>query len=120
MVPVTHGDGLIDRLRALSPDGVDAFIDTFGDDYIRLAADLGVPRDRIEAIIAFQAVQDYGVESEGSSTAPTPEILSEMANLVASGRITAPTANTHPLHQVRDAYEQFERRHTLGKIVLIP
>ena len=87
VTPVAYGEGLLDRIRALAPEGVDAFIDTFGDDYIRLAIDLGVPRDRIETIIAFQAAQEYGVKSEGSSTASTPEVLSEMADLVASGRI---------------------------------
>ncbi len=120
VIPVTYGDGLIDRIRALSPSGVDAFIDTFGDDYIRLAIDLGVPKDRVETIIAFQAAQEYGVKSEGSATASTPEILGEMANLVASGRIAIPIARSYPLDQVRDAYEELEKRHTLGKIVLIP
>lgn len=120
VIPVTYGDGLVDRIRDLSPNGVDAFIDTFGDEYIRLAIDLGVPKDRIETIIAFQAAQEYGIKSEGSSTASTPEILSEMADLVASGRITVPIANSYPLDEVRDAYEELERRHTLGKIVLIP
>lgn len=120
VIPVAYGDGLLDRIRALSPNGVDAFIDTFGDDYIRLAIDLGIARDRIETIIDFQAAQEYGIKSEGSSTASTPAILSEMANLVASGRITVPIARTYPLEQVRDAYEELEMRHTLGKIVLIP
>ena len=119
-IPVSYGDGLIDRIGVLSPNGVDAFIDTFGDDYIRLAIDLGVPKDRIETIIAFQAAQEHGVKTEGSSTASTPEILSEMADLVASGRIAVPIANTYPLDQVREAYQELEQRHTLGKIVLIP
>ncbi len=120
VTPVAYGEGLPDRIRALAPEGVDAFIDTFGDDYIRLATDLGVPRDRIETIIAFQAAQEYGVKSEGSSTASTPEVLSEMANLVASGRIVVPIAATFPLDQARQAYAELERRHTLGKIVLLP
>ena len=72
VIPVTYGDGLVDRIRDLSPNGVDAFIDTFGDEYIRLAIDLGVPKDRIETIIAFQAAQEYGIKSEGSSTASPP------------------------------------------------
>ena len=42
-----------------------------------------------------------------------------MANLVASGRITVPIAASYPLDQVREAYEELERRHTLGKIVLM-
>ncbi len=120
VTPVAYGEDLADRIRALAPEGVNAFIDTFGDDYIRLAIDLGVPRDRIETIIAFQAAQEYGVKSEGSSTASTPEVLSEMASLVASGRIELPITATYPLDQAREAYAELERRHTLGKIVLLP
>lgn len=118
--PVAYGEGLIDRIKALAPEGVDAFIDTFGDDYIRLAIDLGVPRDRIETIIVFQAAQEYGVKSEGSSTASTSEVLGEVANLVAEGGIGVPIAATFPLDQVQEAYAELERRHTLGKIVLLP
>jgi NADPH2:quinone reductase len=120
VTPVAYGEGLLDRIKSLARGGVDAFIDTFGDDYIRLAIDLGVPRDRIETIIAFQAAQEYGVKSEGSSTASTPEILSEVANLVASGRIAVPIAATYPLDQVREAYTELEQHHALGKIVLLP
>ncbi len=119
VTPVAYGEGLVSRIEALAPDGVDAFIDTFGDDYVRLAVDLGVPRDRIETIIAFQAAQEYGVKSEGSSTASSPEVLREVANLVAEGRIEVPVAATFPLDQVQEAYAELELRHTLGKIVLL-
>jgi len=120
VMPVAYGAGLLDRIRAQAPEGVDAFIDTFGEDYIHLAIDLGVPRDRIETIIAFEAAQEYGVKSEGSSTASTPEVLSEMARLVASGDIEMPIVAAYPLDQVQEAYAKLERRHTLGKIVLLP
>ena len=53
-------------------------------------------------------------------TASTPEILTEMADLVASGAIEIPIAATYPLARVADAFEELERRHTRGKIVLIP
>jgi NADPH:quinone reductase-like Zn-dependent oxidoreductase len=43
-----------------------------------------------------------------------------MAGLVASGAIDVPIAATFPLDQVAQAFEQLERRHTRGKIVLIP
>ena len=43
-----------------------------------------------------------------------------MAGLVASGRIELPIAATYPLERVKDAYAELERRHTHGKIVLIP
>jgi NADPH:quinone reductase-like Zn-dependent oxidoreductase len=120
VTPVTYGQGVADRVRAIAPDGVDAFIDTFGEEYIHLAVELGVDRNRIETIIAFQAAQETGVKAEGSSTAATTEILAEMASLVASGRITMPIAGTYSLEEAQAAYQQLERRHTRGKIVLVP
>jgi NADPH:quinone reductase len=43
-----------------------------------------------------------------------------VAALVASGTIEIPIAATYPLERVADAFEELERRHTRGKIVLIP
>jgi len=52
--------------------------------------------------------------------ATSTEVLGEMADLVAAGRIIVPIAATFPLDQVRAAYAEVEKRHTRGKIVLIP
>jgi NADPH:quinone reductase-like Zn-dependent oxidoreductase len=121
-VPVRYGDGdgLAERLRAAAPEGIDAFIDLFGPDYVQLAADLGIPRDRIETIISFQKAEELGTKAEGSATASTAKVLTEMAELVASGEIEIPIAATYPLERVADAFAELERRHTRGKIVLIP
>jgi NADPH:quinone reductase-like Zn-dependent oxidoreductase len=119
-VPVTYGEGLADRLRAAAPDGIDAFIDLFGPEYVRLAADLGISPERIETIISWQEAEAIGAKTDGSGTASTPEVLTEMAGLVASGAIEVPIAATYPLEQVADAFRQLEQRHTRGKIVLIP
>jgi NADPH:quinone reductase-like Zn-dependent oxidoreductase len=47
-------------------------------------------------------------------------VLAEMADLAAKGTIAVPIAATYPLDQVRAAYTELEKRHTRGKIVLIP
>jgi NADPH:quinone reductase-like Zn-dependent oxidoreductase len=120
VVPVAYGDGLAEGLQKAAPDGIDAFIDLFGPEYVQLAADLGIRPERIETIISFQKAQEVGAKTEGSGGASTPEVLAEMAELVASGDIEVPIAATFPLEQVAEAFEMLERRHTRGKIVLIP
>lgn len=120
VTPVSYGDDLKERILALVPNGVDAFIDLFGPEYVRLAVELGVPRDRIETIISFDAAKEYGTQSAGSGDATSTEVLAEVAELVASGQIEVPIAATYPLEKVKDAYDQLEKRHTRGKIVLIP
>jgi NADPH:quinone reductase len=117
---ISYGEGLAGRLRAAAPNGIDAFIDLFGPEYVQLAVDLGVPPDRIETIISREKAQEVGAKTEGSGDASTTAVLSEMADLVASGQIEVPIAATYPLEKVRDAYAELEQRHTRGKIVLIP
>ncbi|MGX7679269.1 NADP-dependent oxidoreductase [Jatrophihabitans sp. DSM 45814] len=111
---------LADRLRAVAPQGIDAFIDLFGPEYVHLAAELGIAPERIETIISWDAAREYGAKTEGSSDASTTAVLAEMAGLVASGQIELPIAATFSLDEVKQAYAELEKRHTRGKIVLIP
>jgi NADPH:quinone reductase-like Zn-dependent oxidoreductase len=120
VTPVTYGEGVAQRILEATPSGIDAFIDLFGPEYIDLALELDVPVEKIETITSFERAGEVGAKTEGSSDASTPEILGEMAELVASGKIEVPIAATYPLDEVREAFEQLEDRHTLGKIVLLP
>lgn len=119
VVPVAHGDGLADRIRAVAPS-VDAFIDLFGDGYVDAALALGVPADRIDTIIDFAAVEEHGVKVDGNAVGARPEVLAELAALLANGELELPVAAAYPLERVQDAYRELERRHTRGKIVLVP
>jgi NADPH2:quinone reductase len=120
VTPVTYGEGVLQRILEATPDGIDAFIDLYGPEYVELAIQLDVPPAKIETIIAYEKAQEVGAKMEGSSDATSPEILKEMAELVAAGKIEIPIAATYPLDEVREAFEQLEDRHTLGKIVLVP
>jgi NADPH:quinone reductase-like Zn-dependent oxidoreductase len=117
--PVLYGDGLAERLREAA-SRIDAFIDTHGDGYVKLAVELGVDPARIDTVIDFDAVTTYGVKAEGNADAGTAEVIAELAALVAAGELEVAIAATFPLEQVRAAYEQLERGHTRGKIVLLP
>jgi NADPH:quinone reductase-like Zn-dependent oxidoreductase len=115
--PESYGADLADRLRKTK---IDAFIDTHGGGYVKLAVELGVPRDRIQTIIDFAAVREYGVKSEGSNAARNASVLEELAALVASGDLEVPIAATFPLDQVRAAFSLLGHGHVRGKIVLLP
>jgi NADPH:quinone reductase-like Zn-dependent oxidoreductase len=120
VVPVAYGDGLADRLRTAAPAGLSAFVDCFGGGYVELAAELGVPKDRINTIIDREAAQRLGTNQDGMSTVSDPAAaIAELAALIASGDLIVPIAQTFPLEDVRDAYRRLEERHTLGKIVLL-
>lgn len=118
--PIPYGPSLAEDLRAAAPDGIDAFIDLFGPQYVELAVNLGIPPARIETIIAFAKAAEVGAQAKGSADASNREVLTTMADLVASGQVEVPIAATFPLEDVREAFAVLEQRHTRGKIVLIP
>ena len=118
--PVEYGAGLADRLHQAAPDGIDAFIDLFGPEYVQLAVDMGVPPERINTIISFAKAAEVGAKTEGSGEASTPAVLQEIADLIVSGALDFDVAATYPLDRVADAFTELEQRHTHGKIVLLP
>ncbi len=117
---IAYGDGLAERLRSAAPNGIDALIDLFGPQYIDLALELDLPVGRIATITSFDRAAEVGAVTVRSTDVTSREALSEMADLVASGEIEVPIAATYPLEDVRAAYSELERRHTRGKIVLVP
>ncbi len=120
VIPVDYGEGAAERLRQASGGRLDAFIDTFGGGYVELALELDVSPERIDTIIDFEAAAKYGVKSEGSAAGSDPHVLAELAGLIDAGELEVPIARTYPLERVQDAYRELERRHTRGKIVLVP
>jgi NADPH:quinone reductase-like Zn-dependent oxidoreductase len=120
VVPVAYGDGVEERIREAGSGRIDAFVDTFGGGYVDMAIDLGVAADRIDTIIDREAAQRHGAKNDGSAAAASAGVLSELAGMIAEGRLQIPIAATFPLREVREAYRDLEQRHTLGKIVLRP
>src|SRR6201996_2646139 len=123
VIPVAYGDNAAERIRAALPAGhlVDAFLDTFGGDYVELALnDLKVSPERIDTVVRFDAAEKYGVKTEGSGAGSSVPNLAELADLAASKELEIPLAQTFPLAEVREAYTQLAKGHIRGKIVLIP
>ena len=118
VIAVSYGDGVADRIRQAAGQ-VDAFIDTVGGDYVRMAVeDLGVEPSRVDTIANFGAVEKYGVKGEGSAFAASAAVLAELAGLIAAGELEVPITATFPLAEVQDAYRRLDQGHVLGKIVL--
>ena len=119
VIPVTYGDGVADRIRQAAGQ-VDAFIDTFGAEYVEMALELGVEPSRIDTIANFEAVARFGVKAEGNAAGASASVLAELAGLIAAGELEVPIAATFPLDRVQDAYRRLAEGHILGKIVLLP
>jgi NADPH:quinone reductase len=123
VTPIGYAGGLgvvADRIRDVAPAGVAAFVDTFGQGYVDLALRLGVPPDRIDTVIDFDAVQRHGVQGAGNAEGANLADMTALVDRLVDGRLELPIAATYPLAAVRAAFAELEKRHTRGKIVLVP
>jgi NADPH:quinone reductase-like Zn-dependent oxidoreductase len=119
-IPVSYDNGVGERLRDAAGGRLDAFIDTFGAGYVDLAIELGVAPERIDTIIDRDAAERHRVKTDGNMAGASAETLAELARLIAEGELEVPIDRVYPLAEVREAFRELERRHTLGKIVLRP
>jgi NADPH:quinone reductase len=120
VIAVEYGDGLEDRIRDVAPRGLDAFVDTYGPEYLDLALALGVAPERIDTVTSFERAAEVGAKTDGSVVGSTREVMAKLAALAVSGELDIPIAATYPLDRVKDAFAELEQGHTRGKIVLIP
>jgi NADPH:quinone reductase-like Zn-dependent oxidoreductase len=112
--PVTYGDGLAGRVRALAPGGVDAVADFVG----------GV-LDATLAVLApggrHASIADGSVAENGGSyiwVRPDGVELGELADLADAGVIRVPVARTFPLEELADAFRFSAEGHAAGKVVV--
>ena len=111
--PVTYGQGMIDRVRALAPEGITAAVDLFGTDTAVTARELGVPDHRITTIAGLV---DGITPANGANAAPGA--IENIAALVAAGELRVPIAATFPLQEIRSAVKLQAARHVHGKVVV--
>jgi NADPH:quinone reductase-like Zn-dependent oxidoreductase len=121
VLPVAYGDGVVDRIRETAKTQVDAFLDTYGGDYVELALDdLAVSPDRIDSVTRPDAAAKYGIKIDGNGAGASAATLEQLAGLIAAKELELPIARTYPLTEVATAYTQLAKGHIRGKIVLIP
>jgi NADPH:quinone reductase-like Zn-dependent oxidoreductase len=70
--PVSYGDSLVARVRALAPSGVDAAVDTVGsDEAVDASLELVADRNRIVTVAAFQKGSELGIKVIGAGPGGT-------------------------------------------------
>ncbi|MGO1949304.1 MAG: NADP-dependent oxidoreductase [Mycobacteriaceae bacterium] len=114
--PTTYGDGLVDRVRGLAPDGVDAAVDLQGSDTAAAAVELGVAESRISAIAAGPDAPE-GIVSTGGFAAEDG-VLDRIAADIGSGRTVVEIARTFPISETSAAVDFQRTGHVRGKVVV--
>ena len=114
--PVAYGEGVVERARALSPDGVTAAADFVGGQLDTTLAVLA-PGGR-HVSIADPSVQEHG--GHWIWVRPDGEKLAELAALVDAGSLTVEVAETFPLAKLAEAFTASRSQHTRGKLIVVP
>lgn len=115
-IPVTYGEGLVERVRALAPNGVDAAFDTAGAEAVRASVELVQDRNRICTFVAYDLTEELGLRVIRSQRSAAR--LAELVDLHSKGKLRIHIRRTFPLEQAADAHRLIETRHGRGKIVL--
>ncbi|MEU5956503.1 NADP-dependent oxidoreductase [Streptomyces sp. NPDC047525] len=115
-IPVTYGDGLEERVRAIAPEGVDAALDGAGAEALRASAAVAKYPDRVITMVATEEARRLGLpELAGARTASR---LAEMTELYAKGALRLHIRAEYALERAADAQRDVERGHGRGKVVL--
>jgi NADPH:quinone reductase and related Zn-dependent oxidoreductases len=114
--PVSYGEGLVERVLELAPDGVDAAADFVGGVLETTLAVLA-PGGR-QASVADPRVTAHGgryiwVRPDGADTA-------RLARMADEGTLTVEVAGTFSLDQVAEAFEHSRSGRTRGKLIIVP
>ena len=114
--PVAYGDGLVDAVRSLAPDGVDAALDYVGGEAIDASAALVKDPARTTSNVDPKAIRAIG--GSYCFVYPDPQQLADLVAMVEAGTLTVEVARTYPLDQAADAHREQEGNHVRGKLVL--
>ena len=115
-VPTTYGDGWVDRVRALAPNGVDAALDLAGAGVIAELIELAGEPSKVLSIADFSAPSlGAQVSSNGNGQVAAYD---EAVRLFEAGSFSLPVTQTFPLEKAGDAQAASETGHTRGKIVV--
>lgn len=116
-VPVTYGDGLIDRIREAAHDRpITALIDNHGSSG-DLAEQLGVvgsrfvsTEDRRDIELRFYTAD--GTDSEGT------ELLSQLVRMIEQHSLRMLVSGFYPFQYLQQATADLDARHSRGKVIV--
>lgn len=116
--PTTYGEGLVDRVRELAPEGVDLAFDAAGHGALPALIELTGSPDNVITIADFSA-PEHGVRVTTGGGARAWHGLTLAAELFEQGRFALPVAQTFPFERAGDAHLLSADGHVRGKLVLV-
>jgi NADPH:quinone reductase-like Zn-dependent oxidoreductase len=118
--PTTYGEGLVERVREIVPDGVDVALDAAGGGALPALVELTGDPERVITIADYAGTQATGVKfSGGMGTDRAVHALRDIGTPIEAGEFSLPVAQTFPLEQIAEAHRVSETGHVRGKLILV-
>jgi NADPH:quinone reductase-like Zn-dependent oxidoreductase len=117
--PVAYGDGLVARVDALAPAGVDVALDVAGSGVLPELIELAGGPEHVVTIADFAGAQEHGVRFSRGDTGRAVHALSDIGESIESGRFSLPVGQTFPIAEIAEAHRVGEAGHGHGKLVLL-
>lgn len=114
--PVAYGDGLVDRVRALAPGGVDVVLDYGASDLVATTRALLVPGGAVASLVDPAARTELG--GHYVWVRPSSPDLAALARLADAGSLRVDVARVFDLVDAAAAHELSQSGHVRGKIVV--
>lgn len=114
--PVTYGEGLADRVRALAPDGIDVALDFAGGEAVPVSAEVLADGGTIASIADTTARTEHGGHYLWAR--PSTAGLDALTALFDAGKLSVEIAQVFDLADAADAHRANETGHTRGKVVV--
>jgi NADPH:quinone reductase-like Zn-dependent oxidoreductase len=113
--PVRYGDELVEQVRKIAPDGVDAVLDTAGRGSLSTTRDIVTLGARVASITRsaaeYPGAIDVFLHLDGDD-------LTRLVELAEEGKLTVHVERSFPLNEAAQAQQLLAGGHVRGKIVL--
>jgi NADPH:quinone reductase-like Zn-dependent oxidoreductase len=129
-IPVVYGPGLLERIRAVAPDGIDRVLDVAGtDEAFDVSFALVDDRSHIGTVVAGARAADLGIQAwAGGNPVPITEeqealrheAIGAAAALHAEGRFEIEIGGRFPLDRAVEALRASHSGTVRGKIIVLP
>ncbi|MEV0845888.1 NADP-dependent oxidoreductase [Streptomyces sp. NPDC049954] len=117
--PVTYGAGLVERVRALAPEGVDLALDVAGSGVLPELIGLAGGPEHVVTVADFPGAREHGVRFSRGDDGRALHALTGIGELIESGRFALPAVHTFPLAEIAAAHRAGEDGRPRGKLVLL-
>ena len=117
--PVLYGQGLVNRVRAVPGEKIDAVLDAVGKSAIEDLISLAPQPSQVVTIANYGAAESGARLTGGGADSQPMKALAEAAELLEQNKLVV-KVQTFPLERADEAHRASQAGHVRGKLVLLP